>query len=315
MKSQKSFFLILTLLITNTMCNTWATTGATFTHDPSVIYADGLYWMFFTADGIGVKYSSDGKNWTDGIRIFQTAPSWWKEYVPAKTDFNIWAPDISYYNGYYNLYYAVSTFGNNVSCIGLIRCTSIAKGDWVDMGLVIRSTQSTKYNCIDPNFIYAHQTPFLVFGAWSGGIHIIRLSSATMKPNASATKIATRSDIETSNAIENAYVWDAGNGFFYLFASFDKCCEGVNSTYNVRYGRAQAVDGPYVDKNGVSMLEGGGTVLLSSSGNMIGPGGESLFKTADGGMAIVYHFYDSNNNGMATIRINDISIVDGWPSI
>ena len=312
MKTYKTFFLFLSLSITITLQSTWSTSGSTFTHDPSVIYADGLYWMFFTADGIGVKYSSDGKTWNDGVQIFATAPSWWSEYVPNKTDFNIWAPDISYYNGYYNLYYSVSTFGSRVSCIGLIRCTSILKGDWVDMGLVISSTTSSKYNCIDPSFIYAG-APFLVFGSWSNGINIVRLSSGTMKPNAAAKQIATRN--QSSNSIEGACIWDAGNGYFYLFASFDKCCVGTSSTYNIRYGRSQNVDGPYVDKNGVSMMNGGGTILVQSSGNMIGPGGESLFKTANGGMAIVYHFYDANNNGMATIRINDISIVDGWPAI
>ena len=165
---------------------------------------------------------------------------------------------------------------------------------------------------VDPSFIYAG-APFLVFGSWSNGINIVRLSSGTMKPNAAAKQIATRN--QSSNSIEGACIWDAGNGYFYLFASFDKCCVGTSSTYNIRYGRSQNVDGPYVDKNGVSMMNGGGTILVQSSGNMIGPGGESLFKTANGGMAIVYHFYDANNNGMATIRINDISIVDGWPAI
>ena len=153
----------------------------------------------------------------------------------------------------------------------------------------------------------------MVFGSWSNGIYIIKLSSSTMKPNASATQIATRN--LSSNAIEGACIWNGGNGYYYLFASFDKCCSGTSSTYSIRYGRSQNVDGPYVDKNGVSLLNGGGSILAQSSGNVIGPGGESVFKTANGGTAIVYHFYDANNNGVATIRINDISFVDGWPTI
>ena len=70
-----SKFLILSLLITGTLQSTWSISGSTFTHDPSVIYADGLYWMFYTADGIGVKYSYDGKTWIDGVQIFSSAPS------------------------------------------------------------------------------------------------------------------------------------------------------------------------------------------------------------------------------------------------
>ena len=291
----------------------WSISSSTFTHDPSIIYEEssGLYWMFYTADGIGVKYSTDGKTWNQGTQIFSSAPSWWSEYVPSKTDFNVWGPDISYYNGYYNLYYSVSTFGSNVSCIGLIRCTSIYKGDWVDQGLVIRSTASSKYNCIDPNFVLAGSTPYLVFGSWYDGIWISRLSSGTMKPNKTAVQIADR-DL-SANAIEGPCIWARGNGYYYLFCSYDVCCAGTSSTYNIRYGRSTSITGPYYDKDGVSMLDNGGTVLYSSKSNQIGPGGQSVFTTKSGGTAMCYHYYDSKNNGTATLAIRDIKTVSGWP--
>ncbi len=288
----------------------WST-GTTFTHDPSIIYADGLYWMFYTADGIGVKYSTDGKKWNDGVQIFSKAPSWWSKYVPSKTDFNIWAPDISYYNGKYNLYYSVSTFGSNTSCIGLMQCTSILKGDWVDMGVVISSTSGSKYNCIDPNFVYDGTTPYLVFGSWFDGIWITRLSSSTMKPNQSPIQIADR-DL-SANAIEGACIWNRGNGYFYLFASYDKCCNGTNSTYNIRYGRASKITGPYYDQSGKSMLDGGGTILKQSSGNMIGPGGQCIFTDANGKTSMGFHYYNKANNGVANLCIQDIKTVNGWP--
>ena len=109
--------------------------------------------MFYTADGIGVKYSSDGKTWYQGTQIFPSKLSWWSQYAPQKTDFNIWAPEIVYYNGAYWLYYSVST-GTKQSCIGLMKCSSILKGDWSDQGHVIHSTYSSKWNCIDPAFIH-----------------------------------------------------------------------------------------------------------------------------------------------------------------
>ena len=304
-----------TITTENTERSAWSITGSTFTHDPSVIYekSSGLYWMFYTADGIGVKYSTDGKNWIQGTQIFASAPSWWSQYVPGKTDFNVWAPDISYYNGYYNLYYSVSTFGSNVSCIGLIRCTSIVKGDWVDQGLVLRSTKASKYNCIDPNFVLADKTPYLVFGSWYDGIWIVRLSSGTMKPNKSAVQIADRDLAPSQNALEGPCIWARGNGYYYLFCSYDKCCAGTNSTYNIRYGRSKSITGPYLDKNGVSMLDNGGTVLLKSSGNQIGPGGQTVFTTKSGSTAICYHYYDAKNNGTSTLAIRDIKTVNGWP--
>lgn len=292
----------------------WGIYGSTFTHDPSIIYepSAGLYWMFYTADGIGVKYSSDGHTWYQGQQIFSRAQSWWKNYVPGKTDFNIWAPDISYYNGRYNLYYSVSTFGSNVSAIGLISCSSILRGDWVDQGCVISSSRGSRYNCIDPNFVLAGNTPYLSFGSWSDGIYIVRLSSGNMKPNGSPVQIADRD--QGSNSIEAPYIWNRGNGFYYLFCSYDKCCNGVNSTYNIRYGRSRSVTGPYLDKNNVSMADNGGTWLLGSSGNQIGPGGQALFTTREGKGAMCYHYYDRNNNGVATLGIRDIKTVSGWPT-
>ena len=88
--------------------------------------------MFFNSDGIGVKYSQDSTNWKDGAPIFQKQLAWWKSYVPAKTDFNIWAPEIFFYNGKYNLYYSVSNFGGKDSVISLMQCNSIIKCDWKD---------------------------------------------------------------------------------------------------------------------------------------------------------------------------------------
>lgn len=292
---------------------TWSISGSTFTHDPSIIYESSanLYWMFYTADGIGVKYSSDGKNWTQGTQVLGSKLSWWSTYVPAKTDFNIWAPEIAYYNGYYWLYYSVSTFGSKVSCIGLLRASSILKGDWTDMGMVARSTSSSAYNCIDPGFVYSG-APYLTFGSWSDGIYMVRLSSSTMKPNATPFQIADR-DL-SSNAIEGACVWAPGNGYFYLFASFDKCCAGTSSTYNIRYGRSSSATGTYYDKNNVSMKDNGGTTLLASSGNRIGPGGQCVFKTKEGGWAMAYHYYNGANNGTATLEIRDLKTVSGWPS-
>ena len=295
----------------------WSISGSTFTHDPSIIYekSAGLYWMFYTADGIGVKYSSDGKTWYQGTQIFPSKLSWWSQYAPQKTDFNIWAPEIVYYNGAYWLYYSVST-GTKQSCIGLMKCSSILKGDWSDQGHVIHSTNSSKWNCIDPAFIHDGSAPYLSFGSWQDGIYMVRLSSGTMKPNSSTiTQIADR-DGAGSNAIEGSTIWKAANGYFYMICSYDNCCLGVNSTYNIRYGRSKSVTGPYLDKNGKSLLDNGGTTLLSTSGNRIGPGGQCIFETKTSGKyALGYHYYNKAKNGEATLGIFDIKTANGgWLS-
>lgn len=289
----------------------WEISGDTFSHDPSVIYAENRYWEFFTANGIGRKYSDDGKIWSYGGQVFSKKLSWWSKYVPGKTDFNIWAPDIVLYDGTYYLFYSVSTFGSRVSCIGLASCTNLASNDWTDCGVVINSTNKSKYNCIDPSFFEDNGTVYLAFGSWSDGIYLTQLDKATLKAVGTPTQIATRNI--TDNAIEGCCIWAPGNGYYYLFASYDRCCAGKDSTYNIRYGRSQNVAGPYVDERGKSMLDGGGTFIASSRDRYIGPGGEDVLKTAAGTWALCYHYYDALTNGTSRLMIQDLTVNDeGW---
>jgi arabinan endo-1,5-alpha-L-arabinosidase len=88
-------------------------------HDPVVIKQDDSYYLFSTGVGIPVRRSPDLQTWrvARGGTVFQRMPEEASAYVPGAD--NIWAPDISFYNGRYHLYYSVSTFGSNRSAIGL----------------------------------------------------------------------------------------------------------------------------------------------------------------------------------------------------
>ena len=85
----------------------------------------------------------------------------------------------------------------------------------------------------------------------------------------------------TGTGIEGAYVYPHG-GAYYLFASVDNCCNGLNSTYRIIVGRSSSVNGPYTDRGGIALTQCGGTILLSAHGNINGPGGESVLKDTDG---------------------------------
>ena len=74
-----------------------------------------------------------------------------------------------------------------------------------------------------------------------------------------------------TSAIEAPFIVSR-DGKWYLFVSFDQCCQGIDSTYNVRVGRSDALTGPYVDRDGVPLTEGGGTLILSAYGQWKGPG-------------------------------------------
>jgi arabinan endo-1,5-alpha-L-arabinosidase len=110
------------------------------------------------------------------------------------------------------------------------------------------------------------------------------------------------------NAVEAPYMV-RHKAMYYLFVSFDFCCRGTDSTYKIAVGRSRSVNGPFSDELGTPLEHGGGTVILSSDGAMVGPGGESVSR---GLMA--YHYYDGNQGGAITLGIRRIHWgPGGWP--
>ena len=77
--------------------------------------------------------------------------------------------------------------------------------------------------------------------------------------------------------------------------------------------------GPYLDRGGIDLMQGGGTILLSAHANIYGPGGQSLFTDDANGAqlpTLVYHYYDGNTNGTPTLGINRLGFdADGWPYV
>ena len=100
-----------------------------------------------------------------------------------------------------------------------------------------------------------------------------------------------------------------------MFVNFGGCCAGVDSTYNIRVGRSPIVTGPYYDKNGVNMVNGGGTMALESTARYIGPGHAAIMND-NGTNWFTYHYYDAKNNGTPTVGMNRIYWTgDGWPAL
>ncbi|MBC8027681.1 MAG: family 43 glycosylhydrolase [Steroidobacteraceae bacterium] len=285
--------------------NHWVLTGNLGTHDPTIMLENGIWWQFQTGPGIYGKVSRNGgTNWEPLASVLPSKLSWWSQYVPNQIGTDVWAPDVEAYNGRVWMYYSISTFGSKVSAIGLLSSPTIAAGQWRDDGLVIRTTSSNDYNAIDPDLVIdANGAPWLSFGSWNTGIKLTRLGT-NMKPTGSLFSIASRSGgIEGPNIIHR-------NGYYYLFVSTGTCCQGVNSTYQIRYGRSTSITGPYVDKNGTSMMSGGGTLLDGGNARWVGPGGQDI----EGTGVIARHAYDAQDNGNAKLLISDLRWdASGWP--
>jgi arabinan endo-1,5-alpha-L-arabinosidase len=251
--------------------------------------------------------------------VFAHLPEWAVKDVAGVR--GLWAPDISYFNGKYHLYYSVSTFGSNRSSIGLATNQTLdpasEKYRWMDQGKVISSNKTDDWNAIDPNVVLDEQNqPWLSFGSFWSGIKMRKLDLATGKlsdTDQTLYSLASRPSSE-QGAIEAPTIIRK-NGYYYLFVSFDFCCRGRESTYNIRVGRAQRLVGPYVDRSGKPMLEGGGTLVLSGKGRWVGPGHCAVLKDKNG-ETLVYHAYDTEWRGISTLRIAAIIWdSDGWPAI
>lgn len=289
-------------------------------HDPVIIKEGDAYFVFCTGSGIPVRKSPDLINWEIPFPaiVLPQVPGWAREMIPGQND--IWAPDISYFNDKYHLYYSVSTFGRNRSVIGLATSKSLdfesADYGWADEGLVLESVATNDYNCIDPNLIIdADGIPWLSFGSFWSGIKLRRLDYETGKPSEDDTtlySLARRS--VNSGSVEAPFIIRK-NGYYYLFVSFDFCCRGIDSTYYVVVGRSEDITGPYVDRDGIEMLSGGGTQVTFPTERWRGPGHNAIFQEDDVEY-IVHHAYDAEAQGVPTMRIAPLTWdEDGWPSI
>lgn len=290
-------------------------TGGVATHDPSMIRAkDGSWYVFSTGPGIQIRHSRDRTYWRYEGEVLPQGATWASTYQGGGAH-DIWAPDVSYHHGTYYLYYAVSSFGSNNSAIGLATSKTLRPGSWTDHGLVYASTTTSDFNAIDPGLIVDPQGRWwLSLGSFWSGIKMIQLDPATGKPSTPDTTRYSLVDRHVPpNAVEGAYVVHHG-GYYYLFASFDFCCQGLSSTYNIRVGRSTSVTGPYVDESGTPMLAGGGTTILATHGYVVGPGGQTVLR--DGGRELlVYHYYDGLDGGTPHLGINPLRWVGGWPVV
>jgi arabinan endo-1,5-alpha-L-arabinosidase len=283
-------------------------TGALEVNDPSLATDGQQFWIFSTGTGLPVKTSSDLLAWTDMGSAFDEAPDWVARQVPNATD--LWSPDIAFFGGVFHLYYAASTFGSSVSCIGHATAAQLGVGAWSDQGSVLCSGTTDNWNAIDPSvLVTAESDAWLAFGSWLSGIKLVHLDSTGSHADASMVDLAARPDPDQIQAASLVY----RNGFYYLFASFDSCCAGVDSTHKLMLGRASSITGPYVDRAGVALLDGGGTLLLQGDTRWRGPGSNDTL-VVDGRTYNVYDAYDAQNGGAATLRIATL-VWDaaGWP--
>lgn len=303
-----------------------------YVHDPDMIQdTTGTFWLYGTHNTLAS--STDMANFT-AASTGDISPdfSWWAGENTTGTNgrTDIWAPSVMYANGTYYQYYAIPIYdtpskaGTNQGAeavIALATSTS-PNGPWTDAGKIISSCGTTPgctttFNAIDPApYIDTSGNWWLTFGSWNDGIHVLQLDPSTGQRLASNTtlyNIAKRGAGEEGSFIFPYTV--GGTHYYYYFASINVCCQGINSTYRIIVGRSTSPTGPFYDRGGLDLMNGGGTILLGTHGTIYGPGGQSVLLVGSQPV-LVYHYYDGKNNGTPTLGLNNLKFdTDGWPYV
>merc|ERR1711971_1502441 len=284
-------------------------------HDPSKIVAkDGLMIAVtgkaqedgYTC-GLETWYISAGQtDWQPGQCLFTSKPDWVAEELPAN-DGAYWAPTLV--DGR-KMYYSVSAFENDdAQCIGMATATGVAPHlTWQDAGKPVTCSFDSESNGdtnapngIDPAFFQDQDgSQHLIFG---GG----RIWMTELNP-------------QTGFQIEDNW-WEWNDPSYHFLAkgpgSFDDPNESawIEAAY-IHVGRSSSRTGPYLDKDGVEMTNGGESLVLKKEGRFIGPGHAAVFEE-NGREWFSFHFYDGGReDGIPWVETRLLSYdSEGWPIV
>lgn len=252
-------------------------TGITGLKDTSrLIKSDGKTFCYATGGGIKMIWSSslESGQWNSGPDVFPVRPEWWSKYSPINI---AWAPDVVWNEEFseYRMYYCTSKLGSSTSAIGLATNMTLdpenPKYEWKDQGIVISSEEGVdEFNALDPCPVKRPDGEwYLSLGSHFGGIKLIKLNEEG-KWHEEDTDISNlaRKNTNFKSAIEASAVYPGkkeGEDGFWLFVNWgtgNSIANGENATYEVKMGWSNNIRGPYLDKDGHDMNNGGGTVFL-----------------------------------------------------
>jgi arabinan endo-1,5-alpha-L-arabinosidase len=288
--------------------------GDVLIHDPStVIQEGGHYFTYGTGNGLPILMSDDGWTWRRSGSLMSAVPSGKAgPEVLARGGNNTWAPDVIHIGDQFFVYYSAPATQPR-SAIGLLvgRTLDPQSPDykWEDRGPVVWSDGIEDSNAIDPGVLLGPDGRlWLAYGSYFGYIRLVELDPKTGQrryPNQPPLNIGINSE---------AAIPIYHDGWYYLLVTHGSCCQGANSTYNIRMGRSRKPTGPYLDNMGVDMIEGGGKLFAASRGRHVGPGHFGLLDLGQGVQKFSLHYEaDLDRGGVSVLDIRPLLWRDGWP--
>ncbi len=226
------------------------------------------------------------------------------------------APDVIHIGDRYYVSYATGGGGLAGGHASLVHMMSSKTLDpkspdfgFKDNTIVASSDGAEDCDAIDPAFLLDPTTGrlWLSYGTYFGYIRIVELDPKTGKRAAGNQPVNVAIDCEATDLLYR-------DGWYYLLGTHGTCCDGANSTYNIRVGRSRKVTGPYVDNMGMDMLKGGGKLVVAASGRFVGPGHFGLLDLGDGVQKFSCHYEaDLDRGGRSVLDIRPLLWKNGWP--
>lgn len=294
--------------------------------DPVTIRGkDGFWYAYGTQNPVFQSGGEDGErilpilrstdlaHWEYAGEVFtpRTKPAW---HQGAR----LWAPDIRYVDGHYNLYYSVSSRDT----VGVATAPT-PTGPWTDRGAVLPSPSGCATGNIDQaQFTDRGGSHYLYWGSYDT-ICVARMNAARTRIEGPVTEVAQ------GRRMEGGFVVRRGD-YYYLFYSDAGCCDGAYSGYQVKVGRATIPTGPFTDDHGVLLTapsSKGGVVLGANGNGWIGPGHNAAQTDLSGQDWLVYHAISADDPDLkpatgGTLKlskrpmlIDRLDWIDGWPAV
>jgi arabinan endo-1,5-alpha-L-arabinosidase len=318
--------------------------------DPTVLRGqrrgDPYWYMYCTTDPLNDKdldaqgklvfhripqlRSLDMLDWEYVGDAFQSLPGY------AVSSAGLWAPDVVYSSAHdkYYLFFVVTdtttTTCTSDSAMGVATSDS-PTGPWKFSDEPVigpRKDTASADPCaffwtFDPDVLgdSVGTNSVFYYGSYSGGVfaRTVTLTAEGATVGADETRITIGNRYEGANVVLR-------DGNYYLFVSSTNCCNGALTGYSVYVGRATNPLGPFVDREGNSLLDTqvGGTPVISMNGNRwVGTGHNTVFQDAAAQWWTVYHAVDRSDPFFETatgftkrpVLLDPLDWVDGWPTV
>ena len=286
--------------------------------DPTVIRTEEGFYLYATQTNsywIPIYFSKDLVNWEFKRSAFRNATKPKPDVLPGGGAF--WAPEIRYINGKYVLYFSWAKWGDGSISYTAVATSDSPVGDFLNAKPLL-ITDDFGSNCID-QFYYEEDGKKYMFVGSFNGIYVTELTDDGLSVKRDADgKLVLKKQV-CGRAFEGTNIYKKGK-YYYLFASINNCCDGINSRYKVVVGRSEKLLGPYVDRKGKDMLDNSWELVLEGDGEtFFGPGHNSIIIPDDAGTDwMIYHSY-VKENGAVGGRLGMLDRIvwsaDGWLTI